>query len=75
MKNKDFYHTYVEIKEYPFEKIFLEELNDELIENVKLFNSSKDVVLKKELANKIHIEFPKCRFCEKIIINSSFKIE
>ena len=75
MKNKDFYHTYVEIKEYPFEKIFLEELNDELIENVKLFNSSKDVVLKKELANKIHIEFPKCRFCEKIIINSNFKIE
>ena len=43
MKNKEFYHTSVEIQEYPFEKIFLEELNQELIKTVKQFNSSKDI--------------------------------
>lgn len=75
MRNKEFYHTSVEIKEYPFEKIYLEELNKELIQNIKLFNSSKDVEYKKELAKQIPIQFPKCRFCGNIIINSNFLID
>lgn len=75
MKNKEFYHTSVEINEYPFEKIYLEELDNELIKNIKLFNSSKDIEYKKELAKHILIEFPKCRFCGKTIINSNFKID
>ena len=75
MKNKEFYHTSVEIQEYPFEKIFLEELNQELIKTVKQFNSSKDINEKIELSKKIPIEFPKCRFCGKIIINSNFYID
>lgn len=74
MKNNEFYHTNVEIKEYPFNKIYLEELNDELIKNVKLFNSSKDIEYKKEIAKHLPIDFPKCRFCGDIIINSNFKI-
>lgn len=74
MRNKEFYHTSVEIKEYPFKKIYLEELDKELIKTVKLFNSSKDIEYKKELAKKIPIEFPKCRFCGQIIINSNFHI-
>lgn len=74
MKNNEFYHTNVEIKEYPFNKIYLEELSDELIKNVKLFNSSKDIEHKKEIAKHLPIDFPKCRFCGDIIINSNFKI-
>lgn len=74
MKNKEFYHSSVEIKEYPFNKIYLEELNKKLIENVKLFNSCKDINKKIEISKEIPIEFPKCRFCGKTIINSNFKI-
>lgn len=74
MKNKEFYHTIVEIKEYPFEKIFLEELNKDLIKTIKNFNSSKNIDKKIELSKQIPIEFPKCRFCGKSIINSNFKI-
>lgn len=75
MKNKEFYHTSVEINEYPFEKIYLEELDKELIQTIKQFNSSKDIDEKIELSKHIPIEFPKCRFCGKTIINSNFKIE
>lgn len=75
MRNKKFYHTSVEIKEYPFEKIHLEELSKELIQNIKLFNSSKDIEYKKELAKQIPIKFPKCRFCGNIIINPNFLID
>ena len=75
MRNKEFYHTSVEINEYSFEKIFLEELNKELIQTIKKFNSSKDISEKIELAKQIPIEFPKCRFCGKTIINSNFKID
>ena len=75
MKNKEFYHTSVEIQEYPFEKIFLEELNQELIKTVKQFNSSKDINEKIELSKKIPIEFHKCRFSGKIIINYNFYID
>jgi len=75
MKNKEFYHTNVEIKEYSFEKISLEELNKDLIQIIKKFNSSKDIEYKKELAKQIPIKFPKCRFCGNIIINSNFLID
>ena len=69
MKNKEFYHTNVEIKEYPFELVTLEELNEDLIQTIKKFNSSKDIEYKKELAKQIPIKFPICRFCGEIIIN------
>ena len=72
MRNKEFYHTNVEIKEYPFELVTLEELNKDLIQTIKKFNSSKDIEYKKELAKQIPINFPKCRFCGEIIINSNF---
>jgi len=75
MRNKEFYHTNVEIKEYPFEKISLEELNKDLIQTIKKFNSSKDIEYKKELAKHIPIQFPRCRFCGEIIINSNFLID
>ena len=75
MKNKEFYHTSVNINEYPFEKIYLEELDKKLVDIIKLFNSSRDIEYKKELAKEIPIEFPKCRFCGETIINSNFKID
>ena len=62
------------IIEYPFNEIFLEELSNELIKTIKLFNSSNNSVYKKELAKNIPIDFPKCRFCGNIIINSNFSI-
>ena len=61
------------IIEYPFNEIFLEELSNELIKTIKLFNSSNNSVYKKELAKNIPIDFPKCRFCDNIIINSKYK--
>ena len=75
MRNKEFYHTNVEIKEYPFELVTLEELNKDLIQTIKKFNSSKDIEYKKELAKQIPIKFPICRFCGEIIINSNFLID
>lgn len=33
MKNKEFYHTGVELKEYPFDIISLKEITSELIQN------------------------------------------
>ena len=74
MKNNKFYHSVIKIEEHEFEKIFLEEINDELINLIKKFNSSKDVEYKKELAKQIPLDFPKCRFCGNIIINENFNI-
>lgn len=74
MENK-FYHSSVEIIEYPFEKIYLDELNKELIKNINLFNSSKDIKEKRNLINFIPIKLPKCRFCGEKIINSNFCIK
>ena len=74
MKNNKFYHSVIKIEEHEFEKIFLEEINKELINIIKKFNSSKDVKYKKELAKQIPLEFPKCRFCGNIIINENFNI-
>ena len=34
MKNKEFYHTSVELKEYPFDIIYLKEITPELIQNI-----------------------------------------
>lgn len=75
MRNKEFYHTSVKIKEYPFELVTLEELNKDLIQTIKKFNSSKNIEYKKELAKQIPIKFPTCRFCGEIIINSNFLID
>lgn len=74
MKSKEFYHTKVNIIEYQFDKIYLEEISKELIETVKLFNSSVDVKHKKQLAKVLPINFPICRFCRETIINSNFKV-
>jgi hypothetical protein len=73
-KSNEFYHSSVEIIEHPFEKIYLDELNEELIKNINLFNSSKDIKEKQNLINFIPIEFPICRFCGEKIINSNFYI-
>lgn len=73
MKSK-FSHSSVEIIEYPFEKIYLDELNEELIKNINLFNSSKNIKEKQNLTNFIPIKFPICRFCGEKIINSNFYI-
>jgi len=75
MKNKEFYHTSVEINEYGFDKIFLEELYKELIKTIKKFNSSKNINEKIELSKQIPVVFPKCRICGKTIINSNFLID
>lgn len=75
MKNKEFYHTNVELKEYPFDIISLKEITTELIQNIKKFNSSKDINEKIQLSKQIPIEFPKCRFCGNSIINSNFFID
>lgn len=63
------------ITEYSFKEVFLEELDDELVKIIKLFNSSNDSIYKKELAKNIPIDFPKCRFCSNVIINSNFSIK
>ena len=75
MKNKEFYHTSVELKEYPFDIIYLKEITPELIQNIKNFNSSKNVKEKIELSKQIPVVFPKCRICGKPIINSNFLID
>lgn len=75
MKNKKFYHTSVELKEYPFDIIYLKEITSELIQNIKQFNSSKDINEKIELSKQILVVFPKCRICGKPIINSNFLID
>lgn len=75
MKNKEYYHSKVEIHEYPFEIINLDKITNELITTIKKFNSSKEVEYKKELSSKIPIQFPICRFCGNIIINSNFYID
>lgn len=75
MKNKEFYHTSIELKESPFDIISLKEITTELIQNIKKFNSSKDINEKIQLSQQIPIEFPKCRFCGNIIINSNFYID
>lgn len=73
MKSK-FSHSSVEIIEYPFEKVYLDELNEELIKNINLFNSSKNIKEKQNIINFIPIKFPICRFCGEKIINSNFYI-
>ena len=73
MKSK-FSHSSVEIIEYPFEKVYLDELNEELIKNINLFNSSKNIKEKQNVINFIPIKFPICRFCGEKIINSNFYI-
>ena len=73
MKSK-FSNSSVEIIEYPFEKVYLDELNEELIKNINLFNSSKNIKEKQNLTNFIPIKFPICRFCGEKIINSNFYI-
>ena len=75
MKNKEFYHTSVELKEYPFDIIYLKEITPELIQNIKNFNSSKDINEKIELSKQIPVVFPKFRICGNIIINSNFFID
>ena len=70
----EFSHSSVEIIEYPFEKVYLDELNEELIKNINLFNSSKNIKEKQNLINFIPIKFPICRFCGEKIINSNFYI-
>ena len=75
MKNNKFYHTCVNLNEYNFDKIYLENINDELINYIKQFNKSIDVNEKIEISKLLPLNFPKCRYCNNIIINSNFKIK
>lgn len=70
----NFYHSKIDINEFQFDKLFLDELNDELIYYIKLFNSSKNTNEKIDIATHIPDIFPKCRFCGAKIINSNFVI-
>lgn len=74
MKNNKFYHTSVEIKEYNFDKIYLDNIDSELINCIKQFNKSINVNEKYILSKQISLEFPKCRLCGNYIINSNFII-
>lgn len=74
MKSNEFYHSSINIKEYEFDKIYLNKINDELIQIIKKFNSSTDINEKQNLGKFIPIDFPKCRFCGSIIINLNFLI-
>jgi len=74
MKNNKYYHSTVNIKEYEFEKVYIENIDKELINNIRSFNKIKDVNEKIKIVNKIPLEFPKCRICGNIIINSNFTI-
>ena len=74
MKSNEFYHSSVKIIEYPFEKIFLDELDEELIKNINLFNSSKNIKEKQNIIEFIPIKLPICRFCGKKIVNLNFQI-
>ena len=75
MKNNKFYHTCVNLNEYNFDKIYLENINDELINYIKQFNKSIDVNEKIEISKLLPLNFPKCRYCNNVIINSNFKIK
>lgn len=74
MKNNKFYHTSVELKEYNFDKVYLENINNELIDNIRKFNKSKDVKEKIEISKLLPLSFPTCRYCGNLIINSNFQI-
>ena len=56
MKSK-FSHSSVEIIEYPFEKVYLDELNEELIKNINLFNSSKKILQTLYPSNFLYVDF------------------
>lgn len=73
-KSNEYCHSSVDIKEFPFDKVFLDEINNELIKNINLFNSSKNTLEKIKISQNIPYEFPVCRFCGNKIINSNFTI-
>ena len=74
MKNNKFYHSSVNLKEYNFDKIYLEDIDKNLINIIRQFNKSNNVNEKYILSKQIPLEFPKCRICGNYIINSNFKI-
>lgn len=78
MKNNKYYHTHVELKEYNFPKLYLNEYDNkiEIIELIKSFNKSTDKNEKYQIALKLPKElFVICRICGKLIINFNFKIQ
>lgn len=75
MRNNKFYHTSVELKEYNFDKVYLDTIDNELIKNIKNFNISKNAKEKIEISKLLPLKFPICRYCKNIIINSNFQIK
>ena len=79
MKDKRYWHTLVDIKEYPFPKVYLTNYSEteikELIKIKSKFNKSKDINEKYKLAEQLPEQlFCKCRFCGKLIVNINFNI-
>jgi len=78
MKINKYYHTSVELKEYSFPKLYLNEYDNinEIIELVNLFNKSNNKEEKYQIALKLPKDlFAVCRFCGNIIVNSNFLIQ
>jgi len=75
MKNNEFYHSKIQVIDYPFDWKYLEEIDNNLIKNISKFNKTVDINEKIKLAKLIPIEFPKCRLCGNIILNSNFEIK
>ena len=79
MKDKKYWHTSVNIKEYHFPKVYLSNYSEEEIKNLirikNKFNNCKDIIEKRNLAKQLPEQlFCKCRFCGKFIVNINFNI-
>lgn len=77
MKTKTYWHTKVNVKDYEFDAIELDNNTDliQLHQNIILFNKSKNKEEKIKLAELFPDKlFPTCRFCGKKIINVNFEI-
>ena len=73
MKNNKYYHTKIDIQDYPFEPIIISDIyNDLIIQFNKSKTKSEKYNIAKQLPEGI---FPVCRFCGDIIINENFKLK
>lgn len=73
MKNNKYYHTKIDVQDYPFEPIIISDIyNDLIIQFNKSKTQSEKYNIAKQLPDGI---FPVCRFCGDIIINENFKLK
>lgn len=72
--DKTYFHTSVNIEEYEFPKIYIDNV-EELVKYIQVFNSSKDINEKRKYIGKFPNNFlPKCRICGNLIINDNSQI-